>query len=356
MSYLLFHPANEWTLTRAGDTHRVNFIQTDRQFTGYYVGTDDKNFFSGEIVTSKYVTLVHFVQTTSPLAFQGGTGYQAIHVGKLDMDGCIEGHWYDTSGNQGQFHMSHPGSLSPAIARARDRAIAAREANDSHHPRQPQPKSSGNNATHLIEKAHHYVRRKNTEKAITQLDSALAETTEDSRIYNLLGHLCRHEGLPNMAFVFIKAAIALNPEDKAAQEHQAQLLAQFPQIDDTQIDSQFKQEVGNGLLVILKTKQVCLAMTRCLINQHLTSDAQVMARLTLTFYPQDPIAKANYHKLFGILPAVQPPTPPELPMGTALADPTYRPYLAPNPNPTNGTQPTEKHSWLNNLSKRLRRG
>lgn len=124
MSYLLFQPANEWMLTRDGNTRRVHFIQTDMQFTGYYVGTDDKNSFAGEIVMGKGVTLVHFVQTTSPLAFQSGRGYQAIHVGKLDMNGCIEGHWYDTSGSQGQFQMSHPGSLTPAIARARDRAIA----------------------------------------------------------------------------------------------------------------------------------------------------------------------------------------------------------------------------------------
>lgn len=120
----IFRSDSEWTLARLGKSYQVNFVQTGTQFTGHYLGIDNPSTFSGEILTGRGRTLVHFVQSTK------SNEYYAVHAGKLIRSDCIEGHWYDTAGNAGQFSLKSQPNLTEAIDNARERAIASREPNN----------------------------------------------------------------------------------------------------------------------------------------------------------------------------------------------------------------------------------
>lgn len=122
-----FQSDDEWTLTRQGKFSQVNFVQTGTQFAGHDLDLDNPSTFSGEVLTGLGRTLVHFVQIAS-------NKYYAVYAGHLVDSGCIEGHYYDTMGNAGEFSLKYQLNLSKATENARERAISSRRLNNPNHP------------------------------------------------------------------------------------------------------------------------------------------------------------------------------------------------------------------------------
>jgi hypothetical protein len=90
-----------WQIQRLG---RAYFLQLDslltgtgNYFSGHYFQLDNPSIFEGEIVTENDVAIVRFIQKTP------GNEYYAVHVGQLITYQQIEGDWYDTANNVGEF-------------------------------------------------------------------------------------------------------------------------------------------------------------------------------------------------------------------------------------------------------------
>lgn len=208
---VIFRSNHEWTLTRLGKSHQVNFVQTGTQFGGNYFGIDDSSTFLGEILTGQGRTLVQFVQSRQP------NGYHAVHAGKLVRAGRIEGHWYDTAGSAGHFSLKCQHDVADAIENAKERAIASRKPPAPLEP--PTPPVSTLTATALatrLAEIHRLVAKADYPQALRRLDQLHRQAPEASQVFSLLSQIFIEKGIGYPAMAANHQALCLNPLDDLA--------------------------------------------------------------------------------------------------------------------------------------------
>ena len=291
MMATLFQADDEWTIIRLGKSYSVNFTQDGRRFTGHYINRNNSSTFSGDVINHQDITLVHFVQMTA------ANGYYATHSGKLITPGLIEGHWYDTAGNSGEFTLGLLGEATRAIANAKQRARGARIVGSSSQNSSPPAQAAKTRIAPLINKAKHYIDRAAYPKAIDALYQALKISADNSRVYSLLGRVFCQQGLYEAAQILTSGAIALNPNDEIAKADKRLPLQQFANDDPnflqheiSSVNQILEQAVGNP--------QICGIFSCFLLKIDRIYLAQIVVEHALKLDQSDEIARGNRRFLY----------------------------------------------------------